>query len=302
MKRPYYKEPVFRPPSEARSLLIQATEGCTHRCTFCVSNYGKKYLIRDVEEIKKDIDAARGIYGAGVRRLFFLDGNAMSMPTPDLITITKHAMHVFPKLERAGVYACGEDVLEKTDQELKDLARAGLKIIYVGLESGDNDILKEIKKNITSDELAKAARKAMDAGITFSGTIILGIAGKDKERSRAHAINTAKMINKMNPTRKQTWYIGALTLMIPPHTVIKKKKDSGVFKPMNNLEILEELRILIAHIDDGLHGCIFRSNHASNYLVLKGTLAKDKQQMLAKIDKALANPSQFLRPEFYRGL
>ncbi|MBD3188461.1 radical SAM protein, partial [Candidatus Bathyarchaeota archaeon] len=190
-KRIYYKEPVFRPPSEARSLLIQATEGCTHRCTFCVSNYGKKYIVRPVEEIKGDIDTAREVYGRDVHRLFFLDGNALSMPFNQLREITRYAMNVFPGLERVGVYACGEDILDKKSSELESLRDAGLGIVYVGLETGDDQILQEINKNITREELVAAALKVMAAGITFSGTIILGIAGTDMEKSRRHAVHTA---------------------------------------------------------------------------------------------------------------
>nr|MDO8114210.1 radical SAM protein [Candidatus Sigynarchaeota archaeon] len=302
MDRPYYKEPVFRPPSEADSLLIQATEGCTHKCTFCISNFGKKYIVRPVEEIKLDIDAAKRIHGPNVHRVFFLDGNAMSMPFDALLEITKHARETFPRLERVGVYACGEDVLNKTDQQLLALADAGLGIAYVGLESGDAEILKEVNKRTTPEQLVHAARKLMRSGITFSGTIILGIAGTDLKKSHDHAINTARMISQMNPDDNQTWYIGALTLMIPPHTAISTNVKAGRFQPMDEVQIVGELKTLIENIDDSVHDCIFRSNHASNYLVLKGILANEKQALLDQIDSALANPSRYLRPEFYRGL
>src|SRR5271157_104681 len=302
MKRPYYKEPVFRPPSEAYSLLIQATEGCTHRCTFCISNYGKKYLVRPVEEIKLDIDAAHDIYGSRFTKLFFLDGNAMSMPFEALLEITAHAKKTIPSIERIGVYACGEDVLNKSNDELRALADAGLGIAYVGLESGDDEILKRIKKNITADQLVEAARKLMRNGITFSGTIISGIAGKDENKSRDHAINTALMINRMCPDDPMTWYIGVLTLMIPPSTAIAKDVQLGTFEPMDEMQIVSEVRLMIENIDDGLHDCVFRSNHASNYLVLKGVLADDKEALLATIDNALVNPARYFRPEYFRGL
>ncbi|MHA1681367.1 MAG: B12-binding domain-containing radical SAM protein [Promethearchaeota archaeon] len=305
MKGIYYKEPVFRPPSEARSLLIQATEGCTHRCTFCVSNFGKSYLVRPVREIIADIDTASKIYGKGVRRIFFLDGNAMSMPFDQLLEITRYAHTTFPLLERVGVYSCGEDILKKSDGELRALADAGLKIAYVGLESGDDALLKEIKKNITSRELVKAARKLMSNGIAFSGTIINGLAGTDVEKSRNHAIHTAEMINAMNPPAdggSSTWYIGALTLMIPPHTAIRKRLEAKSFKAMDNMQILEEMQLLMENINDDLHDCVFRSNHASNYLVLKGVLSRDKNQLLEKISGALKHPDRYLRPEFYRAL
>ncbi|MHA1714985.1 MAG: radical SAM protein [Promethearchaeota archaeon] len=302
MNRIYYKEPVFRPPSEARSLLIQATEGCTHKCTFCISNFGKKYKIRDVNAIKKDLDVAREIYGPHIHRVFFLDGNALSIPFEELLEITRYAREVFPELERAGVYACGEDILNKTSEQLEELAEAGLKIVYVGLESGDDEILREINKQITSSQLIKAAKKVMDAGITFSGTIILGIAGQNKKKSRDHALNTARLINEICPDYPMTWYIGALTLMIPPHTIVKKWVEQGKFKPMSSIEILKELKLMISHVDDGVHDCVFRSNHASNYLVLKGTLARDKNKLLSHISDAITRPEEFLRPEYFRGL
>jgi radical SAM superfamily enzyme YgiQ (UPF0313 family) len=300
--RLYYKQPVFRPPSEAESLLVQATEGCTHRCTFCISNYGKKYLVRPVEDIKKDIDTAKRLYGSNVTRIFFLDGNAMSMPFPDLLAITEHAKITFPHLERVGMYACGEDILAKTSDELETLQQAGLGIVYVGLESGDDEVLSAIKKHITSAELVSAARKVMAAGITFSGTIILGLAGADPERSRAHAVHTAEMINAMNPGTPTTWYIGALTLMVPPHTTIQQQVREGRFVVMSNLEVLQEIRILLENIDDSLAGCVFRSNHASNYLVLKGVLVKDKDRLIASVDRAIDAPGEVLRPERFRGL
>ena len=302
MERPYYKSPVYRPPSEAGSLLIQATEGCTHRCTFCISNYGKKYLIRPVEDIKLDIDAARRIYGPGVERLFFLDGNALSMPTDALAEITRYAKKTFPHIERVGVYACGEDVLGKEDAELKELADAGLGIAYVGLESGDDEILKQINKNITADQLVQAARKLMKSGITFSGTIIAGITGKDERKSRDHAIASARMINRICPDDRQTWYIGVLTLMIPPHTALEKARLAGRFLPMDEIQIVKEVQLMIENIDESVHDCVFRSNHASNYVVLKGVLAGDKQILLSTIDKALQDPRRYLRPEWYRGL
>jgi radical SAM superfamily enzyme YgiQ (UPF0313 family) len=302
MDRLYYKEPVFRPPSEAESLLVQATEGCTHRCTFCISNYGKKYLVRPVEDIKRDIDTAKRLYGSHVTRIFFLDGNALSMPFPDLLAITEHAKATFPRLERVGVYACGEDILAKAPEELEALRQAGLGIVYVGLETGDDELLSAIKKHITSADLAAAAHKAMDAGITFSGTIILGLAGADPDRSRAHAVHTAEMINAMNPSEPTTWYIGALTLMVPPHTAIKQQVQAGTFVVANSLEVLQEVKVLLENIDDDLAGCVFRSNHASNYLVLKGVLAAEKSRLIDSVENALQYPDRFLRPEAYRGL
>ncbi len=297
----YYRQPVFRPPSEGRSLLIQATIGCTYRCSFCVSNLGKHFEVRPIQEIKKDLHTAKRIYGLGVRRVFFLDGNAMVMPFSGLLEITREAFNVFPRLERVSVYAHAEDILEKSDDELLQLSRAGLRMAYVGIETGNADLLRRVNKRTTPDSLVDAAQKLHKAGITLSGTIILGLAGRDNDLSRAHAIDTAAVVNKMCPPSQHTWYISTLALMIPPGTPVAKQVEKGQFEPLTNLEILKELRLMLTHIDDHLHSCVFRSNHASNYLPLKGILARDKQKLLAQIEAGLHNPEN-LRPEFFRGL
>ena len=298
----YYCEPVFRPPSEAYSLLIQATIGCTYNCTFCISNVGKKFSIRPVEDIKQDIRKAREYYGSNqVERIFFLDGNAMTMPADQLIEITKYAHEQFPSLKRVGVYAHAEDILAKTPAQLEEIANAGLGIAYVGIETGDNALLKAIGKRTTAERIVQAGKMLMDAGITFSGTLILGLAGNDPDKSRQHAIQSAKLVNQLNPSTLKTWYISCLTLMIPPGTVIYKQREQGRFKPMTSEEILRELHIFIEHTSENLQNCIFRSNHASNYLPIKGTLADDKSSILHLIAIAIDHP-EILRPEGWRGL
>ncbi|MHA1341088.1 MAG: B12-binding domain-containing radical SAM protein [Promethearchaeota archaeon] len=304
----YYKEPIFRPPSEARSLLIQATEGCTYQCSFCISNIGKPFKIRKVEEIKYDMDNAYKIYGPNVKRIFFLDGNAMVMPFDQLLEITKYAKNKFPNLERVGVYAHANDVLAKTDEQLQSLADVGLKIAYIGIESGDDEILKKIGKRITSSQIIEAFHKCFRAGITPSGTIILGLAGKNYELSRRHAIKSAELVNKASPTNIQNklgnlpiWYISTLTLMIPPKTQIYDSMIKGLFVPMNVDEILMELKIFLEYISEKVKNCIFRSNHASNYLILKGVLSDDKENFLKLIEENLKTHKN-IRPEFFRAL
>jgi radical SAM superfamily enzyme YgiQ (UPF0313 family) len=298
----YYKEPVFRPPSEARSLLIQATEGCTYRCSFCVSNLGKPFKIRQVEEIKNDLDIAKRIYGS-IRRIFFLDGNAMVMPYESLLEITKYASQLFPEMERVSVYAHGKDILDKKNEELTELRKAGLKMAYIGLESGDNVLLNKIGKRETRDDIVNAFNKCFKSGITPSGTIILGLAGSDPEASKNHAINTAELINLINPEEYMfpTWYIATLTLMIPPGTPIFYETQQGNFHPMNSDQILDELRLLIENTSEELRNCVFRSNHASNYLAIKGILAQDKETILNLIDRNILDHRD-IRPEFYRAL
>lgn len=308
----YYCEPVFRPPSEAYSLLIQATEGCTYQCSFCVSNLKKTFKVRKVDDIKRDIDIARKIYGNNVSRIFFLDGNAMIMPYEKLLEITKYARFSFPHLERVSVYAHGKDILGKTDSQLKELSDAGLKMAYVGIETGDDSLLEKIGKRETSEDIVNGFKKLFKAGITPSGTIILGLAGNNLESSRRHAIKTAELVNNANPINFQDvlnnnkensplWYISALTLMVPPGTSIYKEKLEGIFHPMNADEILGEMRIFIGHLSDDLKNLVFRSNHASNYLAIKGILSKDKKNILELIDKNLRNHEN-IRPEYFRAL
>ncbi|MBN2154554.1 MAG: radical SAM protein [Candidatus Lokiarchaeota archaeon] len=298
----YYKEPIFRPPSEARSLLIQATEGCTYRCSFCVSNLGKPFKIRKVEEIKKDLDIAKILYSS-VHRIFFLDGNAMVMPFDALLEITQYAYKLFPELKRVSVYAHGKDILAKSDPQLLELQQAGLKMAYIGIESGDNDLLQKIGKRETQEDIVRAFHKCFKAGIIPSGTIILGLAGSKLDASRKHATKTAELVNKCNPVEYgyPKWYIATLTLMIPPGTPLFFETQDGDFHPMNSDEILRELKLLIEKTSSELQNCVFRSNHASNYIALKGVLAEDKEHILKIIETNIKNPRD-LRPEFYRGL
>ena len=297
----YYCEPVFRPPSEAYSLLIQATEGCTFHCSFCVSNLRKHFKVRDFSDICRDIDIAAEDYGKSVQKIFLLDGNGFVMKPQLIIDICKYAYSKFPNLERVGAYAHAKDILMKTPEDLKRISEAGFKIAYVGIETGDNELLKQIGKQTSADDLAKAAQMLHEADITFSGTVILGLAGNDPELSKKHAIATAEVINRMNPPTLRTWYISALTLMIPPGTGVYEKREKKEFREMNSIEILKEMRIMLNHISDDLHGCIFRSNHASNYLPIKGVLANDKKTILKTIDYGLSHPDS-LRPEYFRGL
>ena len=300
----YYCQPVFRPPSEANSLLIQVTEGCGYKCDFCMSNLRKKFLIRDIKEIKRDLEiAARRSWGNNVRKIFFLDGNAMVTPFEKLLEITTYAKEIFPNLERCGVYAHAKDILKKSDQQLKTLAKAGLKIAYVGFESGYDDLLIKVNKRATKQDYIEAAKKLMNAEITLSATFINGLGGNNKEISEKHAIESADLINKVCPNDDRIWYIAFLTLMIPPGTQIFQEKVAGKFQEMNPLEILEELKIVIKNIsfENKNANCVFRSNHASNYLPLRGILEKDKQKILDVINYGLTH-HEILKPELFRAL
>jgi radical SAM superfamily enzyme YgiQ (UPF0313 family) len=299
-----YVEPIYRPPSEARSLLLQCTVGCSQAargcCYFCGSYLmqkvlpEKKFRVRPMNEILEDLISARLHYGESIRRAFLLDSNALVMRTDDLLTIIKAFYNTFPNLERIAAYACATDILRKPVEDLEKLSSAGLKMLYLGLESGDEQVLKEVNKGITVAENIEACKKAINAGFTMSITIILGLGGI--ARSESHAINTGKAISVMSPH-----YVGALTLMVIPGTPIHEKIQKGEFQQLSPYEFLEELKLMLQNIDVKNRECIFRTNHASNYLPIKGTLPRDKAKLINVIDQALQEKIS-LRPEFLRGL
>ncbi len=299
----YYCHPVFRPPSEAYSLLIQATEGCSFRCNFCMSNLRKKFIIRDVKDIKKDLDIGRKIHGPNVKKIFFLDGNAMVMPTEKLLEITKYARKVFPFV-RCGVYAHAKDILKKSDEELRELNKAGLGIAYVGFESGSDKLLKMMNKHTTKEELISASKKLMKSGIILSATLILGLGGDNKDLSELSVINSADLVNRICPDDDILWYIACLTLMVPPGTELFERKVKNEFHEMGTLDILKELYHFIEKINfknNPNANCVFRTNHASNYLPIGGILDQDKLKILKTIKMGIENPN-ILRPDSYRAL
>ncbi len=285
-----YEEPVFRPPSEAFSLIIQATIGCSwNRCTFCGMYKMKKYRVRDIEEVKEDLRTARAICG-NVKRLFLADGNALAADTDFLLDVANYANELF-KLERISCYATPMDILEKSRSELTKLRKAGIKLLYVGIESGDDEILKNIRKGVCSDEIAEACLKAAECGFDLSVTVLTGIGGKG--RMYENAKNTAKLINRISPK-----FTAVLTYMPVLNTPLYVKIKRGEFLLPNPIENLIELRWLVEDIDART---IFRCNHASNYLPLKGTLPDDKSRIIEAIDYAIAHP-EILKPEWLRGL
>ena len=300
----YYCAPVFRPPSEGRSLLIQLTEGCTFKCDFCMSNLRKQFVVREVYDVKKDLDIARRQYGPNVRRVFFLDGNAMVTPTEKLLEVTLYAHEIFPRLERCGVYAHAKDIIKKSDDQLNKLSEAGLKIAYVGFESGYDMLLEKVNKHATKADYIKATKKLMKANITLSATLINGLGGANNlEISKKHAIESADLVNKICPDDDRIWYISFLSLMIPPGTEIFKQKSKKNFEEMGANEILLELKTFFEHLNfhNKNANCVFRSNHASNYLPIKGVLPRDKSEILKVIHYGIEH-NDSLRPEFYRAL
>ncbi len=286
-----YDEPVFRPPSEARSLIIQATIGCSHnRCTFCGSYRMKKFKEKGIEEIREDMIIARRIFGE-VKRIFLADGNAFTMDSEKLLEIIRIAKEVFPELERVSAYACPADILNKSPQEIKMLTESGLNLLYMGVETGHDGLLNEIKKGVDAQEMVEAGRKAIENGMKLSVTVITGLGGK--ELSYDHAKETAEVLNQMKPH-----FTAALTLILVPGTPLHRKYERGEFHPLNPLETLQELRWMVEDLN---YPTVFRCNHASNYLPLKGNLPEDKERLLSTLDYGMAHP-ELLRPEFLRGL
>jgi radical SAM superfamily enzyme YgiQ (UPF0313 family) len=300
----YYAEPVYRPPSEAYSLLVQATVGCSSaaagRCYFCNSTVfnktipEKKFRIRPTQEILEDIEIGGRQYGKGVDKIFLLDSNAMIIKTPELLKIVKKCYETFPKLKQIACYACCEDILRKTDEELLELRKTGLNLVFVGLESGDQEVLDLVNKGATVENQIGAVKKANEAGIQTSVTVILGLGGK--RLSEQHAINTGKAATKMNPS-----FFAALTLMLVPGTVLDDMVKRGEFELVTDpMDVLKEVELIVKNID-APGPVVFRTNHASNYLPLRGVLPDDKERLLKTIRGAMKDPS-LLRAEYMRGL
>lgn len=289
-----YYGTVIRPPSEAGSYILQVTYGCSHnRCTFCGTYLNKLFRVRPLVEVLEDIEAARQLL-AGVRRVFLADGDALVLSTHKLVPILEALASSFPDLERVGIYANARDLLNKSPAELALLRSKGLGIIYLGLESGSDELLRRIQKGATADQMIAAVHKAKAAGMLTSVIGILGIGGP--EVSSHHAEATGRAVSAMDPD-----YFSMLTLMLVPGTGLHQDWQAGKFELMAPEDMLSELRQVIQHLE-GLSGCVFRTNHASNYLPLAGTLPQDKERLLARLDAALAQGRSALRPETWRGL
>lgn len=289
-----YHGNVIRPPSEANSYILQITYGCSHnRCTFCGTYRDKPFSVRPMAEIMQDIELARGMI-PGARRVFLADGDALVLSMDRLLSILEALGGSFPRLERVGIYANARDLLAKTADELAILRRKGLGIVYLGLESGSDAVLQDVQKGATAGEMVKAVHRAKASGMEVSVIGILGIAGPSG--SEEHARATARVVSEMDPQ-----YLAMLTLMLVPGTELHQQWEGGAFELLDPLAMLVELRKVIQHLD-GLTNCVFRTNHASNYLPLRGTLPRDKAALLAAIEGALALGPSALRPESWRGL
>jgi len=285
-----YEGPIYRPPSEADSLLIQATVGCPwNKCTFCVAyKRGPKFKIRPVREICEDIVTAYRFYGPVIKTVFFPSGNTIAMPTDELAHICRFTRKVFPNLERITIYGSSRYIIRKSLDELRTLKEAGLSRIHVGLESGNDEVLKRVKKGATSEEQIRAGKMIKEAGIQLSEYVILGLAGKGL--SEEHALDTARAINEIKPD-----FVRLRTLVPKVNTLLLYQIRKGKFKLLSPHEVLKEARLLIENIECET---LITSDHYSNYINLEGRLPQDKNRLLSQIDIALSWPESEFRPFF----
>jgi len=289
-----YEGMIFRPPSEAESLILQVTVGCSYnRCTFCGAYQGKSFRIKSFEEVKEDIDEMSS-YRPRIQRVFLADGDALIISQKELLRILDYLKTRFSGLERVGIYANAKDIIQKDVEELRDLKELGLGIIYLGLESGHQEVLKRIKKNAKVDQLIRAGRRVKESGILLSITVILGIGGI--ELSQVHAEETGKVLSEMDPD-----FVGALSLMVVPGTPIERDIDTGKLVLPNPFGLIQELETMITHCQ--FTRCFFASNHASNYLPLRIRMPEEKEEALRRIREVLRRKDPvLLRPEYLRAL
>ena len=287
-----YEGTVYRPPSEAYSLIVQVTVGCSHNsCTFCNMYIDKKFRIRKKEEVLADFQEAYEYYGDNIRRIFLADGDALVVKTADLLDILQFIREKFPSTERVTSYGTPKDILRKSEEELKELSRAGLDMVYMGAESGDEVTLKAINKGVTAQEIIEAGQRLKRCGIKASITLISGLGGR--ARKVEHAVESAKLISAIVPE-----YVGFLTLMIDPATKIYSQIKSGEMELLKPDDVAEEMKLFLTHVDSP--GTVFRSNHASNYIALGGTLNDDIPAMLHQLE--IAEQNSLYRSEYYRSL
>ena len=308
-----FKRPsIYRPPSERNSYFLPITSGCSNStCTFC-SSFGSRLQIRDADDVKREIDAISIYMGTGTylsnvpdlaysvaqgwdgRRLFLQDCDALVYPFQKLKEILQYVNERLPHIERIGSYATPQDILRRTQDELRELRDLKLSILYVGVESGDDEVLERVGKGVDSRQIVEAGRRAKAAGITLSMMVILGLGGS--EGSGKHAIATAGILTEIDPA-----YAGALTLTLKPGTPIHDQWKSGSYIPITPFRSLEELKMIIEQ--SSFSDCFFSSMHASNYLPIRGRLPQDKTKMLNVLEQVTGkNAPTFLRPEFLREL
>ncbi len=288
-----YEEPLFRPPCEAESLIVQVTLGCPHnRCSFCGMYKTKRYRVRDPEEVKADLRRARLFY-RHVSSVFLADGNTVAMNSDKLAEIIRYIRRLFPEVERISSYGGGRFLKGKSVESLRALKEAGLDIIYFGLESGDDEILSMVNKGVDSKGMIEAARRVREAGIELSVYILLGLGGED--RWEQHAENTARALNAMRPK-----YIRPRTLYLLPGTPLYRDAQEGRFREASGETVMRELQVLLNRLE--VEGAWFLSDHVSNYVPIYGHLPEDREKMLAAVETALEKADLYLGPRYLTSL
>jgi len=289
-----YIEPLYRPPSEADSLILQVTIGCSYnRCSFCSMYRTKIYEERPWNEIKAEIDYASRAY-PNTRRIFLADGDALNIKSDYMIRILEYLYRSFPMLERVSCYAMPKNLLQKSKDELATLSKAGLRLLYIGIESGSDTVLRKVTKGATARGIVDGCLKAKDAGMLLSCMLILGLGGR--KYTYEHAIESARVASMITPH-----YLATLTLLLDD--MVREEfltKFNEKFEELNELEVLDELRLLVMNIEpSSSNKIVFRANHASNLYPIKGTLPDDKEKILTLIDTLKSNPNR-LKPSYLR--
>ncbi len=278
-----YNEPVFRPPGEANSVIIQATLGCSwNQCSFCEMYTSKKFKVRNQEEVIAEIQKLSKYY-KGAKKIFLADGNAFILSSKKLVPLLKQINSDFGRIQRVSSYALPKDILNKSVSELQELKAHGLKLLYIGIETGDDALLKLINKGETYNSTVDGILKAQQASIDTSIMILNGIGGK--KYSQQHALNSAKIINEINPK-----FLSTLTLSLPYGIEHFQSKFKGDYTQQSITELYEELKLLIQNTK--VNNVIYRSDHVSNNLILKGILSKDNDKLISTIEQAVAITSE----------
>lgn len=273
-----YDGMIYRPPSEAYSLILQVTVGCAHNhCTFCTMYKEKSFHVKPLREVEEDLKEARSYYGNRSLRIFLADGDALVLSQEKLCTILRLCRQYFPKTERITSYGTAQDILRKSKEELQELHELGLDMIYLGAESGSPEILEHIHKGVTVEEYVRAAERLRGTGICLSVTLISGLGGQ--KMLEEHAVASAKLITAMKPD-----YLGFLTLLLEPGAPMLQEVKAGMMQLLTPAQVLEEMELFLTHVDS--EGTVFPSNHASNYISLAGNLNRDIPAMLEKIQKS----------------
>ena len=292
-----YEGDIYRPPGEWKSYLLQCTVGCSNNtCTFCSMYKSKRYRVRPLEEVLEDIQMAKGTFYRNTETVFLCDGDAINLPMDYLLTVLKQLYAAFPNLRRVTTYAGPLSTLRKTPEELRIIREAGLQRTYLGVETGDDELLRHVHKGVGAEGMLKAGQALVEAGFDLWAIVITGLEGGGRQALERNAALTAKMINEMKPK-----HLSSMTLMAIEGTPLYDEVQQGKLTLQTPFETLLETRELVRQIElSGLH---YTSNHASNYVPVKGTLKEDRAKIMALLDEIIAQQdTSRLRDDIYRGL